>query len=36
VLPVTCTVIAGGACGGTLSSSNTNIDSVRAALSYKF
>ena len=35
-LPVNCAVIAGGACGGNISSSNTNIDTVRAALSYKF
>ena len=35
-LPVNCGVVAGGVCGGNISSSNNNIDTVRAALSYKF
>jgi outer membrane immunogenic protein len=33
---VTCTVVAGGACGGNILSKTNNIDAVRAALSYKF
>jgi outer membrane immunogenic protein len=33
---VTCTLVAGGACGGNILSKTNNIDAVRAALSYKF
>jgi outer membrane immunogenic protein len=35
-LPVGCGVVAGGVCGGNISSNNNSIDTVRAALSYKF
>jgi outer membrane immunogenic protein len=35
-LPVNCGVVAGGVCGGNISSNNNSIDTVRAALSYKF
>jgi opacity protein-like surface antigen len=35
-LPVSCGIVAGGACGGNFASSNNSIDTVRAALSYKF
>jgi outer membrane immunogenic protein len=36
-LPVSCgAVVTGGSCGGNIASSNNNIDTVRAALSYKF
>jgi outer membrane immunogenic protein len=35
-LPVNCGVVAGGVCGGNISANNNSIDTVRAALSYKF
>jgi outer membrane immunogenic protein len=35
-LPVTCTVVAGGTCGGNFSGANNSVHTLRAALSYKF
>jgi outer membrane immunogenic protein len=35
-LPVGCGFVVGGVCGGNISANNNSIDTVRAALSYKF